>query len=270
MQLLNGTLRCLQLLRTKLNVHGVITKNVPIVDKLLHQHRHYSSASAVALSTEQFDGPSTDASKTPLITFHGLFGSKQNWRSVSKALAGKTNRRVSRSNADSYPVNYSSFYYNFFSDLHGRSTQSWRQSARKHPRLGWDDCRHTGVHAIQLNKQDLSNGPQHGWPRRYALCPYLCRYRVKKKLSCFTGSSYILQPELVERLIVVDISPVSTPGSLEYMRSILKEMQGISLPASLSLSEGRRQARERLLEVAGADSVDFIMLNLRKRPQTGE
>lgn len=54
------------------------------------------------------------------------------------------------------------------------------------------------------------------------------------------------------------------------MRSILKEMQGISLPASLSLSEGRRQAREKLLEVAGADSVDFIMLNLRKRPQTGE
>lgn len=157
-----------------------------------------------------------------------------------------------------------------FLDLHGRSTQSWRQSARQHSRLGRDDCRHTWIHAVQFNTQDLSNGPQHGWPRRDALCSDLCRYYVEKKLSWLTGPAFSLQPELVDRLIVVDISPVSTPGSLGYMRSILKEMQGISLPASLSLSEGRRQAREKLLEVAGADSVDFIMLNLRKRPQTGE
>lgn len=270
MQLLNGTLRCLQLLRNKLNVQGVISKNAPICNSLLHQHRHYSSASAVAISTEQFDGPSTDASKSPLITFHGLFGSKQNWRSVSKALAGKTNRRVSTFDAASDPVNYSFFYYNAFSDLYGRSTQSWRQPACQHPRLGWNDCGHTWVHAVQINTQNLSDGPQHGWSFRDALCPDLCRYYGEKKLSCFTGFSFSLQPELVERLIVVDISPVSLPGSLDYFRGILTEMQGVSLPATASLSEGRKQAREKLLDVAGADSVDFIMLNLRKRPQTGE
>lgn len=47
-------------------------------------------------------------------------------------------------------------------------------------------------------------------------------------------------------------------------------MMAVSLPASLSLSEGRKQTRKTLLDIAGADSVDFILLNLRKKPQTGE
>lgn len=80
----------------------------------------------------------------------------------------------------------------------------------------------------------------------------------------------LLQPQLVERLIVVDISPTSMPGSLDYLRSVLNGMMGVSLPASMSLSEGRKQTRQKLLDIAGADSVDFILLNLRKKPKTGE
>lgn len=98
MQLVNGTLRCLRVLRSKLNVQLVANNNVQVVASnsncVFHQHRSYANASAVAISTEKFDGPTTDPSRSPLITFHGLFGSKQNWRSISKSLATKVNRRV--------------------------------------------------------------------------------------------------------------------------------------------------------------------------------
>ncbi|XP_064547213.1 sn-1-specific diacylglycerol lipase ABHD11 isoform X2 [Drosophila montana] len=77
-------------------------------------------------------------------------------------------------------------------------------------------------------------------------------------------------PQLSERLIVVDISPVSIPGTIGEMGSIFSAMKNVSLPADLSLSKGRQAAKEALLQTVGSDSVDFILLNLRKRPQTGE
>lgn len=129
MQLVNGTLRCLRVLRSKLNVQLVVNNNVQVgangFNSHFNQQRSYASASAVAISTEQFDGPTTDPSRSPLVTFHGLFGSKQNWRSISKSLAAKTNRRV-RSESLSLQIQCHFHDYEFLSDLYGRSTQSWR------------------------------------------------------------------------------------------------------------------------------------------------
>ena len=37
---------------------------------------------------------SNTSSLSPIVILHGLFGSKQNWRSLSKALAQKTERTI--------------------------------------------------------------------------------------------------------------------------------------------------------------------------------
>lgn len=47
-----------------------------------------SRSSPVKLSYDHHPGPSSDsASKGPLIILHGLYGSKQNWRSLAKKMA---------------------------------------------------------------------------------------------------------------------------------------------------------------------------------------
>ncbi|XP_070075268.1 sn-1-specific diacylglycerol lipase ABHD11 isoform X2 [Drosophila takahashii] len=82
-------------------------------------------------------------------------------------------------------------------------------------------------------------------------------------------SKTIPKPELVERLIVVDISPISVPRSTGEMTQIFDAMVSLDLSPTLSMSEGRKIAREKLLKATEDETVDFIMLNLRKDPKTG-
>ncbi|TDG39732.1 hypothetical protein AWZ03_013847 [Drosophila navojoa] len=226
MQLLNETLRCLPKSgATKSYIQCLLSAGRAAVG---HQHRHYASIPAIAMSHEQFDGPTPDASRSPLITMHGLFGSKQNWRSISRALAKQTNRRV-------YTV-----------DL------------RNH-----GDSPHTDTHNSIGMTADLA------------------AFTQAKSLSqtCVMGHSMggrsamhftLSYPDLVERLIVVDISPVYIPGTIEDMTGIFQAMLQIDMPPDMSLSQGRQAAKEKLGETVDRSSVDFILLNLRKRPKTGE
>lgn len=101
-------------------------------------------------------------------------------------------------------------------------------------------------------------------------------YFARKYVSCcrrktdFPAKRSLFQPELVERLIVVDISPISVPRGTVEMKHIFDAMVDLNLSPSLSMSEGRKIARERLLEATENQTVDFIMLNLRKDPTSGE
>lgn len=223
MQLFSETLRCLRVLHTA-------KFNVKFAANTLgfSSCRQYANIPAIIMSSEQFDGPTTDASKSPLITAHGLFGSKQNWRSVSRAIAKDTNRRV-------YTV-----------DL------------RNH-----GDSPHADTHSSPGMTADIS--------------AFMAAHSINK--TCLMGHSMggravmhfaLTNPQLVDRLIVVDISPVSIPRSIDEMDGIMGAMLGVSLPANLSLSEGRQRSKKQLVNTVGADTVDFILLNLRKRPETGE
>ncbi|EDW63009.1 sn-1-specific diacylglycerol lipase ABHD11 [Drosophila virilis] len=232
MQLLNGTLRCFQALHAaKLNLKCLIRPYPAAArcNRCVEQHsRHYANVPALALSHDQFDGPTPDASRSPLITMHGLFGSKQNWRSVSRALAKQTNRRV-------YTVDLRN---------HGDSPH-----ADTHNSDGMTADLVAFTHAKSIPKACLMGHSMGG------------RAAMHFALN---------NPQLSERLIVVDISPVSIPRTIGEMGSIFSAMKDVSLPADLSLSKGRQAAKEMLMQTVGHDSVDFILLNLRKRPQTGE
>ncbi|XP_034490413.1 protein ABHD11 [Drosophila innubila] len=233
MQLFNGTLRCLQGLHTaKFNVkfvaqtYGATNKTSSCF--LAGQQRRYANTPAIAMSSEQFDAPTSDASKTPLITAHGLFGSKQNWRSVSRAIAKETHRRI-------YTVDLRNHGDSPHTDTHGSPGMTADIAAF--------------LAAKSINKTSLMGHSMGG-----------------RAVMHFA----LTNPHLVDRLIVVDISPVSIPRTIDDMDGIMSAMLEVSLPAELSLSEGRQRSKKQLLKTVGADSVDFILLNLRKRPQTGE
>ena len=73
-------------------------------------------------------------------------------------------------------------------------------------------------------------------------------------------------PHLVERLIVVDISPVSPIGSSRTdVPLFIKAMKSIELPAHLTIHQGRKVVDERLSEIIKDKSLrDFLNTNLTK------
>ncbi|XP_023175930.1 protein ABHD11 [Drosophila hydei] len=227
MQLLNESLRCLSTCGATKSFFKCSANVSPAAVRYQYR-RHYANVPAIAMSHEQFDGSAPDASRSPLITMHGLFGSKQNWRSISRALAKQTNRRV-------YTV-----------DL------------RNH-----GDSPHTSTHNSLGMTADL--------------VAFMQAKSISK--TCVLGHSMggrsgmhftLSNPNLVERLIVVDISPVYMPRTIEDMTAIFKAMQDIDIPPNMSLSQGRQAAKKKLGETVDQSSVDFILLNLRKKPSTGE
>ena len=60
--------------------------------------RHYALPAAapepVLLSSEKHAAPSSSSSQAPVVVLHGLFGSKQNWRSLAKGMAQRLERDI--------------------------------------------------------------------------------------------------------------------------------------------------------------------------------
>jgi len=54
----------------------------------------WDGQSVVELAFDHHPAPSAGTTKGNLVILHGLYGSKQNWRSLSKALAQQTERDV--------------------------------------------------------------------------------------------------------------------------------------------------------------------------------
>lgn len=81
----------------------------------------------------------------------------------------------------------------------------------------------------------------------------------------------LLYPQLVERLIVVDISPVSPIGtSRTDIPLFLRAMKSIELANNLTIHQGRKVADERLSEIIDEKSLrDFLITNLAKS-ETGD
>lgn len=73
-------------------------------------------------------------------------------------------------------------------------------------------------------------------------------------------------PQLVERLIVVDISPVSPIGtSRTDIPLFLNAMRSIEIPNQFTIHQGRKVADERLSEIISEKSLrDFLITNLAK------
>jgi len=66
----------------------------PLGAKVLSRKEYSSEApEPLELSFDLYTGENPET-RPPLVTYHGLFGSKQNWRGISRALVRKVPRKV--------------------------------------------------------------------------------------------------------------------------------------------------------------------------------
>ncbi|XP_075152139.1 sn-1-specific diacylglycerol lipase ABHD11 [Haematobia irritans] len=187
--------------------------------------RGYSDVRPVKMAYNVFEGPSTDISRPPLIIMHGLFGLKQNWRAVGKALQAKTSRRIITVDARN----------------HGDSPHTDEHS--------YIDMAADVVHLMQqmnIGKASVMGHSMGGRTMMYMALKY---------------------PELVESGVIVDISPLTLPRDFQAMEDIFVAMKTLRVPPELSMAEGRKYAEVEMKKaIPSNETVDFILLNLRKNP----
>ncbi|XP_046803333.1 protein ABHD11 [Lucilia cuprina] len=196
--------------------------------KMAHVYKFIRSYSHNALPVEMacnvFEGKHTDNSKAPVMIMHGLFGSKQNWRAVSRSLESKTNRKIIALDARN----------------HGESPHTSEHSSR-----------HMAIDIIELMKQ---MGIQKSSVMGHSMGGRTMMYLALK------------YPEYVENGIIVDISPISVPRDFFEMEQIFHAMKNLKIPSDLTIGDGRKLAEMELKKVVSQkETVDFILLNLRKK-----
>ncbi|KAJ0004597.1 hypothetical protein NQD34_010811 [Periophthalmus magnuspinnatus] len=179
--------------------------------------RAISSASAVNLSYDVFDGKNDD---TPLVFLHGLFGSKSNFHSIAKSLVQRTGRKVLTVDARN----------------HGTSPHC--------PELTYE------IMSADL-KLLLSQ-------LRIDRC-VLIGHSMGGKTAMTTA---LTQPSLVERLVVVDISP-SQSATRTNFRFYIQAMQAVQISSDIPRSTARRMAEDQLRTSVKEHSVrQFLLTNL--------
>lgn len=74
-----------------------------------------------------------------------------------------------------------------------------------------------------------------------------------------------LQPDLVDKLIVVDITQLNFSNNSEQITEMLKILRNLKIDNSLSLPEARRTTSEQLAKIGVNQATrDFVLLNLVK------
>ncbi|XP_076629700.1 sn-1-specific diacylglycerol lipase ABHD11 [Colletes latitarsis] len=164
---------------------------------------------------------SKNVSKQPIIIMHGLFGSKHNWNSLSKAIHQQTDRKVITVDARN----------------HGDSPHSTEMSYK-----------HMAKDVVQL-MNDL------GFEKSI-----LIGHSMGGSTMMYVALHY---PELVEKLIVIDISPVRTSPQLLDLKKIFHIMRTLKLTGSPSLTKARRLAEDQLATVVKHLSLrQFLTMNI--------
>ncbi|XP_067638150.1 sn-1-specific diacylglycerol lipase ABHD11 isoform X1 [Eurosta solidaginis] len=97
--------------------------------------------------------------------------------------------------------------------------------------------------------------------------------------SCVMGHSMggrammhlaLKHPELVDRAVIVDISPIAVPRDFSHMDEIFTAMKNVHIPADTSLAQGRKIAENQIKDaVRSQATVEFILMNLQKQ-KSGE
>lgn len=121
------------------------------------------------------------------------------------------------------------------------------------------DSPHTDEHSYQTMSEDIAKFLS---DRQIAKASVLGHSMGGRAMMYFA----LQHPHLVEKLVVVDISPVSPIGtSRTDIPLFLKAMQSIEVPDKYTIHQGRKVADERLSEIISEQSLrDFLITNLAK------
>lgn len=75
--------------------------------------------------------------------------------------------------------------------------------------------------------------------------------------------NFIFQPELVEKLIVADISPVTSTSSMVAIPEIFRALESVTLPTDVGMSSARSLVDDQLSEYIPNQSLrSFLLTNL--------
>lgn len=191
--------------------------------KFLQRAYFSSDINPVKMAVNVFESKTTDPNASPLMIMHGLFGSKQNWRGISKALESKTKRKI----------------YNVDARNHG-------------------DSPHVDEHNSECMAADIAHLMQEEKLKKISVMGHSMGGRTMMYFA-------LKYPELVEKAIIVDISPVSIPKNFGLMEDIFFAMKNMKVSPELPMAEGRAIVEQQMKEVVrDKETVDFILLNLKK------
>ena len=188
-----------------------------------HIHSNSERVTPVKLAYASYETmkENKDNPKQPIIIMHGLFGSKNNWITLSKAIHQQTDRKVitidARNHGDS-PHSTDMSYNHMVEDL---------------VRLMSD---------LGLKKSVLVGHSMGGATVMYTALRY---------------------PELVEKLIVVDMSPMTTGSNKAEIVRIIHAMRAVNLDGSPTLTKARKTAEEQLIRAVKPLPVrQFLTMNI--------
>lgn len=78
---------------------------------------------------------------------------------------------------------------------------------------------------------------------------------------------FSIQPEMVEKAVIVDISPVRSSTQLQSMKLIFGSMLEVNVPSELNMKAARSLADKLLKKTITNDETrGFIMMNFVKHP----
>ncbi|XP_014481201.1 PREDICTED: alpha/beta hydrolase domain-containing protein 11-like isoform X2 [Dinoponera quadriceps] len=157
----------------------------------------------------------------PIIIMHGLFGSKNNWNSLSKTIHEKTKRKVIAVDARNH------------GDSPHTSDMSYKDMAED---------------VIQL-MQDLGLDKA-----------LLVGHSMGGSAMMYTALNY---PRNIEKLVVVDMSPVRTSPNLAQMATIFEAMRSMNVDGSPNLSKARQVANKQFAKYIKSLALrQFLAANL--------
>ncbi|KAL4608415.1 protein ABHD11 isoform X1 [Arapaima gigas] len=123
------------------------------------------------------------------------------------------------------------------------------------------DARNHGnsTHSSVLTYEAMTNDLQHLLAQLHISKCVLIGHSMGGKVAMTTA---LLQPDLVERLVVVDISPVQTTTRTNF-HAYIQAMRGVKIASDIPRSTARRLAEDQLRDLVKERSVrQFLLTNL--------
>ncbi|XP_035909140.1 protein ABHD11-like [Anopheles stephensi] len=186
----------------------------------------YSRPVPVPLSFTRYENNVSDSNAPPVLVLHGLFGSKSNWNSLAKAFHKNTK-----------PVR-----------------KIYAIDARNH-----GDSPHTDEHSYDHMVEDLVQLYKTLGIQQASIIGHSMGGRAMMLLA-------LKYPELVEKAIIVDISPSTGLGtSNTNIPLFLQSMKMIQISPEATIHQARKIADEQLSRIVAEKPLrDFLITNLVK------
>lgn len=191
----------------------------------------FSRPVSIPLAFTRYENNSTPSDAPPILVLHGLFGSKSNWNSLAKAFHRNTN-----------PLR-----------------KIYAIDARNH-----GDSPHTNDHSYEHMVEDLVALYEKLGIKQASIIGHSMGGRAMMLLA-------LKYPHLVEKAIIVDISPSTGLGtSNTNIPLFLQSMKMIQISPEQTIHQARKIADEQLSRIIAEKPLrDFLITNLAKNEKDG-